>query len=235
MRNRQVSRVLVTFAALAAGASILALTGCVSYTNVNGPESPPSFQSPNHFAAVDVTGEALEWVLTNHGPDDGDGYVVNLPAGITQENAMKIFARLPDGAVWPGSVDQDPAGMFHIARVWIRSSEAKVDVVFPMVNHKGILEHRGVTVWLHGGVRPWRAVRGQYWAPGTIEVPGVAVPWNEADMLIEDTQSNNSSDRVEIAEPKAAVEPADEERVEEAVEEGFDAPGSIREVPLNEG
>ncbi|MBL4590914.1 MAG: hypothetical protein JKY96_03025 [Phycisphaerales bacterium] len=229
---------------LAIGASLVGATGCVSYTNVSGPESPPSFRSPNHFAAVDVTGKALDWVVTRHGPGEGAGYVVNLPAGTTQENAMKIFARMPSGATWPATIEQDGLGMYHISRVWIRSSEAKVDVVYPFAMLNGGTGQRGVTVWLQGGVRKWRVIRGQYWAPGTVAVPAVAVPWNEigdAPALNEPVAPRGSlqEEQEEIVVPDVqapVVEPVEHIIPVREVDGDVDSPATSeqhwREVPV---
>ncbi len=241
-----------TLLAALVGVSVAIAGGCVSYTNVSGPQSPPSFRSPNHYAAVDVTGVALDWVLARHGPDDGSGYVVNLPAGMSQENAMKIFADLPSGAVWPGSADQDSAGMFHVGRVWIRASEAKVDVVYPFAKVDGSMGQRGVTVWLQGGVRDWRVIRGQYWAPGTVSIPAVSVPLApeekaevQSDEPVVDMHDETPVAAEPVIEPVVEPEQIDEveaeveEKAEEVVEEvpGVEDDGSStvwREVPAGE-
>ncbi|MCA9304558.1 MAG: hypothetical protein KC996_10590 [Phycisphaerales bacterium] len=183
-----------TILAVGVVSSLLAVGGCVSYTNVSGPESPPSFHNPNHYAAVDVTAKSLDWVLTRHGPSDGSGYVVNFPAGTSQQSAMEIFAKLPGGAVWPTSTDQNPLGMYHVGRVWIRASEAKVDVVYPFTMLNGGTGQRGVTVWLQGGVRDWRVIRGQYWSPGTVVVPEVSVPVVEEEGFFDRWTGSDSGD-----------------------------------------
>lgn len=223
--------------------SVIALGGCVSYTNVSGPESPPSFHNPNHFAAVDVTGTALDWVITRHGPGDGSGYVVNLPEGTSQESAMEIFAKFPGGAVWPTSADQDPLGMFHVGRVWIRASEAKVDVVYPFTMLNGGTGQRGVTVWLQGGVRDWRVIRGQYWSPGTVVVPEVSVPvlneegffdrWTGSDSGdTEPAQADPASDVISGTSP--AVEPEPEPVAQPAPSEPGDGSALWREIPVGD-
>lgn len=238
-----------TILAIGMVSSLLALTGCVSYTNVSGPESPPAFKSPNHYAAVDVTGTALDYVLARHGVSDGSGYVVNLPAGTSQESAMKIFSKLPDGAVWPTFEDQDPLGMYHVGRVWIRASEAKVDVVYPFTMINGGTGQRGMTVWLQGGVRDWRVIRGQYWAPGTVEVPSVSVPvleaegffeqWSDSDDEIEHDSSNDTSyGETAIPEqpaPEASTQIETEREAEPSAQPSTGNGSSLwREVPVED-
>lgn len=229
--------------------SLLALTGCVSYTNVSGPESPPAFRSPNHYAAVDVTGTALDYVLARHGVSDGAGYVVNLPAGTSQENAMKIFSKLPSGAVWPSSEEQDPSRMYHVGRVWIRASEAKVDVVYPFTMINGGTGQRGMTVWLQGGVRDWRVIRGQYWAPGTVEVPAVSVPvleeegffeqWSDSDdePARESPEETSRNDETPMESPASEPSAASEMEIEsEPAAQPSTGDGSSlwREIPVED-
>jgi hypothetical protein len=220
------------FLAIGVAASMGFMGGCLSYTNVSGPESPPSFRSPNNYAVVDVTADALDWVLTRHGPNDGSGYVVNLSEGTSQENAMNIFAEIPSGAVWPSSVEQDPDGMFHVARVWIRASEAKVDVVYPFARLDGQTGQRGVTVWLQGGVRSWRVIRGQYWSPGTVEIPAVAVPWVEMTEEVEAEEVDTGE--VEAVEVQDEVEEAVEDAAEEAGSYGGSETADYNEVEIDD-
>jgi hypothetical protein len=72
--------------------------------------------------------------------------------------------------------------VYHIPRVWIRLSEAKVDVVYPMRTASGETIDRGVTTWLNGGIRDWTVTRGQYWTPGTVPTPPIWVPIPEAEL-----------------------------------------------------
>jgi len=245
MQPNQPNKLFRLAGVLAIG-SLLFAGGCVSYTNVSGPESPPSFHNPNHYAAVDVTAKSLDWVLTRHGPSAGSSYIVNFPAGTSQESAMEIFAKLPVGAVWPASTDQDPLSMYHVGRVWIRASEAKVDVVYPFTMLNGGTGLRGVTVWLQGGVRKWRVIRGQYWSPGTVVVPEVSVPVIDEEGFF-DQWSGSKKDTM-TTEPEALPEPLPDQGATQAPAPATNEPapapqpsaspseGSMnwREVPVGE-
>jgi hypothetical protein len=150
------------------------LTGCVSYTNVPVPESAPAFKSANHGQSIMVVTRALETVITQH-PVSGP-YVINLPAGTTPESFEKIIADIPDGAIMPYEGMSEDLPVYHIGRIWIRASDAKVDVIYPFTRADGIAQDQNVTIWLSGGVRTWRAYREQYWSAGTIPTPPIYVP-----------------------------------------------------------
>ncbi len=158
---------------------LIGLSGCVSYTNVPVPASAPAFESANHWASVSVITEALSTVIAKH-PPKGD-YVINLPAGTTPETFEKIIAELPAGATMPFDGISSDLPVYHIGRVWIRASDAKVDVIYPFTGYDGAKSDQNVTVWLNGGVRRWRAYREQSWSAGTIPTPPIYVPIVEAD------------------------------------------------------
>jgi len=159
------------------------LGGCISYTNVPEPESAPAFKSANHNQAIKVTREALDDVIERYPMRDAQGrYSVNLPAGTNLESAQLIINGLPDGAVLPSENMDDSIPVYHIGRIWIRASDAKVDVLYPARSFDGSEFTGNVTVWLNGGVRSWRLNRMQHWAPGTIPVPPIYVPISEEEM-----------------------------------------------------
>lgn len=150
------------------------MSGCVSYTNVPGPESAPAFQSVNHMQSISVVTRALETVIVGH-PVTG-AYVINLPAGTSPESFEKIIAQLPEGAMMPSDEMSDDVPVYHIGRIWVRASDAKVDVIYPFMRADGTVQDQNVTIWLSGGVRKWKVYREQYWAAGTIPTPPMVVP-----------------------------------------------------------
>lgn len=175
--------------------------GCVSYTNVPVPESAPAFESANHTQSIAVVRAALIGVINRH-PVDG-AYFVNLPAGTTPETFEKIASRLPGEPMMPtdelrGEFDSLPT--YHIGRIWIRASDAKVDVIYPFTGMDGTTSMENVTVWLSGGVRHWRIYRYQNWSAGTIPMPPMYVP------IVEDlTQGGSALDQSDdLSEPSAA-------------------------------
>lgn len=198
-------RVLVVIA----GGTLALITGCTSYTNVPGPGIAPTQQDPNARQASGAVQTALVWAVRRH-PVQGR-YILNLPVGTSTETAGSIAARLGPNAVVPGAEPiADPAlPTYHITRVWIRFSEAKVDVVYPMTDGQGERIQRGVTVWLNGGIGPWRVSRGQYWAPGTVPIPPVWVPIPQAELDALADARERAAEARDNADLPEANEPAD--------------------------
>ncbi|MFG0299203.1 MAG: hypothetical protein ACF8K1_06360 [Phycisphaerales bacterium JB047] len=184
-----------TIAPVAAGIlGTLMLTGCISYTNVPEPESAPAFKSANHSQAIRVTRVALDEVIQRYPMRDAQGhYSVNLPVGTTLESAQKIVQDLPDGVVLPYEGMDDSIPVYHIGRIWIRASDAKVDVLYPARSFDGDAFTGNVTIWLNGGVRTWKLNRVQHWAPGTIGIPPLYVPLPE-EVLDQRYTENEGSD-----------------------------------------
>jgi len=161
----------------------------------------------NHAQSITVVSRALEAVIGEHPVVDGEGhYAINLPIGTTPESADKILGALPDGAIVPFEGMGSATPMYSIGRVWIRASDAKVDVVYPFVGTDGVHQDQSVTVWLNGGVRKWRVNRQQHWAPGTIETPPIYVPISGDDQADEETTTGSSDEPVEM--PTSESEPA---------------------------
>ena len=166
----------------------MAMSGCVSYTNVPVPASAPAFKNANHMQSISVVTRALEAVIAEH-PTEGS-YLINLPAGTTPETFEKIIADLPAGAIMPVDGMSDDIPTFHIGRIWIRASDAKVDVIYPFTGLDGITTDQNVTVWLSGGIRKWKAYRQQHWTAGTIPTPPMYVPIIEAEELVEEVEES---------------------------------------------
>ncbi len=155
------------------------LGGCTSYTNVPSPDNALYGQDPNARQASAATLAGLRWTVRKH-PVAGP-YLINLPFGTSTETAERIAASLGPGATIPDGTGID-LPTYHVPRVWIRLSDAKVDVVYPVEGPDGVPFNRGVTTWLHAGVRPWKVSRGQYWIPGTVDVPPTWVPVPQAEL-----------------------------------------------------
>ena len=236
---------LVSVIAAAGMLGMGALSGCTSYTNVNGPESGPAVQDPNGIQAERVTRTALAWVARRHveGP-----FVLNLPVGTSLETANDIAAAVGMGATVPMSPDVD-LPVLHVTRVWIRVSDAKVDVLYPMVDGTGEEQFRAVTVWLNAGVRPWTVSRGQYWTPGVVPVPPIYVPMPQAELLAireAEREAARAARRADQQTPPAeqpAAEPQPQPQIEPQPEPepaadpapSQEDPGAVyREVPVGQ-
>ena len=195
--NSTVGRVLIAGAVGMVGFS-MAMSGCVSYTNVPVPASAPAFKNANHSQPILVLTRALEAVINEHPAGDG-AYAINLPMGTAPETFEKIIANLPEGATMPIEGMDADMPTYHIGRVWIRASDAKVDVIYPFTGMDGVSSEQNVTIWLSGGVRSWRVHRRQYWAAGTIPTPPVYVPIAEEEEptgeLVEPAVEESSEDQ----------------------------------------
>tara|TARA_R110000782_G_scaffold19101_14_gene52125 strand:+ start:23235 stop:23993 length:759 start_codon:yes stop_codon:yes gene_type:complete len=229
------------------GTGLGSLSGCTSYTNVNGPESGPAVQDPNGIQAERVTKAALSWAVRRH-PVDGP-FVLNLPAGTSMETANDIAAAVGMGATIPMTTDVE-LPVYHVTRVWIRVSDAKVDVLYPMTDGTGATVDRAVTVWLNAGVRPWTVSRGQYWNPGTVPVPPIYIPLPEAQLqAIREAEKLAARDARQQARqadappategetPPAEPEPAEPAPIAEPAPEPTPEPDPAavyREVPLGQ-
>ncbi len=216
-----------------------AMSGCVSYTNVPVPNSAPAFKSANHTQSIKVLREALDAVITKHSVDGA--YSINLPSGTTPESTDKIIAGLPAGVLMPSNEMGGDVPLYHIGRVWIRASDAKVDIVYPFIRADGKSEEQSVTVWLSGGVRSWRVYRMQYWTAGTIPTPPLYVPINETEQVAgqdDDLVAQPDADMVERAAGNA-IQDATHDATQDAggepeAEPSFDNTSGYREVPTDD-
>lgn len=228
---------------LSAATGLSTLAGCVSYTNVPEPQSAPAFKSANNFQAKRVTSAALGEIIERFPMRDAEGrYSVNLPAGTSLESAREIAERLPEGVVIPFEGMDDSIPTYHIGRIWIRASDAKVDVLYPARSFDGSEFTGNVTVWLNGGIRDWNINRVQHWAPGTIPVSPTYVPVSKEELETrgesEDVELEPSAGeeiRVQQADPESTDEVSrNEEPVPEQIETSPSSGDPYREVPVDD-
>lgn len=161
--------------ALAVGVAV-GLWGCQGYGSYPGPESSAMITNPNTRGTVAVVTEAVRWASLRYAPggDVRASYLVSPPAGMWERYAERIADSLGDRAVLLREGDES-LPTFSVGRVWLRGSRAKVDVFRPVVelgrDDNGAYTLEPVTVWLEGGIEPWRVVRHQTWAIGSVELP----------------------------------------------------------------
>lgn len=206
-------------------AIVILLTGCVSYTNVPVPNSAPAFESANHAASISVIARALNEVISKYPASDASGaYTINLPSGTTPESAQKIIDQLPSGAIMPYEGMSDEIPVYHIGRIWIRASDAKVDVVYPFTFVDGSTQDQSVTVWISGGVRKWKVYRMQHWSAGTVPTPPMYIPIYPEDQISENTASGIEADTGN----------ADESGEGQSQSQSIVEPDAVDETPINE-
>jgi len=178
--KRWAGRLWVRSLAVGGCGALLLLAGCASYANVPEPESSPSVTSPNARQPRSAMTAALRRVLRQYPPGRGTArFAVNLPARVSPENAADILAALGPGAEL-ATPDNPSLPTYHIGRIWIRAGSAKVDVFRPVVElgrqPDGTYEQQAITVWMEGGLGPWRTIRTQKWAVGAFPRPEFSEP-----------------------------------------------------------
>ncbi|MEM9559732.1 MAG: hypothetical protein AAF995_05450 [Planctomycetota bacterium] len=166
----------------ALGAAFLAtgLGACAGYANYPAPTSAPATRDPNNLHPMAVSIEALRHVVTRHPPGPaGTTFGVNPPAGLTPERATELVRELGPQAVL--AADAAPGTpTYHVGRIWIRSGTAKVDVYRPVIEASldaaGQYRTQPITLWMEGGLRPWRVEGEQRWSVGAFPTPALWQP-----------------------------------------------------------
>jgi hypothetical protein len=153
--------------------SVAFLPGCVSYSTYPEVKSlAPS--SPNFIHVAALSRESLQEVVSQfHRPEFGT-YAVNLPKGMTLDGQYAILAELDELALPLTSTTMDRP-IYHVGRIWVRGTKAKVDIIRPILelgpSPSGVTNYQGMTVWLQGGVYPWAVDRVQPWSIGIVSPP----------------------------------------------------------------
>lgn len=165
--------------ALVALVGVAALAGCRGHTNYPAiPSARLANDNPNEKSPDEVIPEAMRWLIAKYDPAMKDrAFAINGPAGLRRSYYERIARNSgPLGEpLTPEIWDAKSMPIFHIARVWVREREAKVDILRPrsdMQGPKGQTLYQGITVTLQGEpFRPWRASYGRSWEDGTILMP----------------------------------------------------------------
>lgn len=151
--------------------SALILTGlgaCTGYSSYPHASGSLTRSSTNTRAAKAVMRESLRWT-TSRTTGVPERFAVNLPSGVEAETYASIASGVGGEALSSSNADLP---RYSITRVWVRSGEAKVDVVRPVLalgkDASGRYPTQGITIELEGGLEPWRVVRYRPWAIGTL-------------------------------------------------------------------
>lgn len=174
MRRRFLPRL-----ALAAGSLMLAaVAGCVGYTTYPPADGQLASDDISGPPADEIMTEALVWVIDRNPPIGSGPAVINLPEGV-RDRAYRVIASRVDARtpieVLPMSAGLEVAPTYHITRLWVRGTEAEVDVIRPVeelgASPTGHPIVQAVTVHLRGGLSSWRVERARPWVIGTDEIP----------------------------------------------------------------
>ncbi len=159
-----------------AAALCAALVGCGGYTTYPAPESGPgadaAFNSPNVAPGPDVIYTALQYTIDRF-PVDGP-YALNLPPELSDKRVEYIFDLLDDPDAYSLTENTRDLPVYHVDRLWIRTTRAEVDVFRPVVDVPGP-EGRQVTQRVTVNLEPrfarWRVVSARSSAIGLAPPP----------------------------------------------------------------
>lgn len=167
--------------------SVAGLSGCVgysSYPNVEGAKMAST--NPNLYSSRECMAVALGWVITKFPPSTpatsygNSRALINLVPGMNREMYIKVADKVSAATnieVSPIEPGDDDSGLpiYHVARVWLRHGDAKVDVLRPMpelgLKDDGQPVYQCITVILSGGFQPWLVKATHTREPGLVEVP----------------------------------------------------------------
>ncbi len=160
-----------------------ALGGCWGYVNYPPIEgASPGINNPNAPPADELMILATKWVADRYPPPRsgpevaGEAqFAVNLPPGVRRDLYERVAAKTAGRAVPLTETNAKTLPIYHIARVWVRMRDAKVDVLRPRLElprrPDGQPVYECVTLLIEGGLKPWRVTQFQTWEVGVVDPP----------------------------------------------------------------
>ncbi len=168
MAGARTNRIMTLTALASLGALGMGLGGCAGYSSYPHADGSLTRSSTSTRAATGVMRESLRWT-TSRTSGVPERYAINLPAGVEPQTYASIASSVGGEALSSSNTDLP---RYSVTRVWVRSGQAKVDVVRPVLalgkNSDGAYPTQGITIELEGGLEPWRVVRYRPWAIGTL-------------------------------------------------------------------
>lgn len=178
---RSSARSLLAACMTMALAGAAGLTGCqeyASYPVVGGADV--AIRDPNSARMEEMMTGALRWAVVRYPPPPGGNpaAAISLPVGIRPDVYERIAANVgptPDFAVPVTAETQLPT--YFVTRVWLRQTEAKVDILRPMYelgrSPAGEPIYGGATVRFRNTGSGFRVVATTEYELGTLDVPPV--------------------------------------------------------------
>jgi len=166
---------------LTAGAG--SLVGCYGYASYPPIESAsPGINNPNAPPVDELMMLATKWVADRYPPPRSGPAVVgeaqfaiNLPEGVRRDVYERVSERTGGRAVPITPETAAALPVYHIARVWVRMHQAKVDIMRPRLelprDSDGQPVYECITLLVDGGMQPWRVTRFQTWQVGVVSTP----------------------------------------------------------------
>ncbi|MDX2018053.1 MAG: hypothetical protein SFY95_10500 [Planctomycetota bacterium] len=187
MRRRTTSvTTFLTLGLLAASAATLG--GCyANYPPVEG--NVMATTDPNTRDTRDAIVTALRHVFDRYGVvtadgSDGGPVAINLPTGARKDTYDQVAKAVGPNVNPISRENVSTMPVYHIARVWLRSSDARIDVLRPMpelgATADGNLVYQCVTVHMRAYLSPWKVTQVQTREPGIVDVPGYTFPGETA-------------------------------------------------------
>ncbi len=155
------------------GTGCVGAGGCVGYNTYPDPGTGVAGSNLNLLPMGSIMESALGWAFERYpggiGGDEGGGglRVVNLPLGVKAETYRTIAEEVGARPMREGDGGE---GVYHIGEIRVRGSRAQVDMHVP--GDEGLV---GVTVYMQGGLKPWRVTGRREWGAGVLGEPRMNV------------------------------------------------------------
>lgn len=151
------------------------LAGCVGYDTWPPVKGSIARDNPNIPAVEQIQMAGLKWLIEKYPPVGHDGPVaINVPQGIKPLVYQRI-AREAGPRAEPLIDANTHLPIYHVKAIRVRGSDAQIDVLRPVWEigpaPDGSQVSQGFTLYLRGGLSPWRVVRFREWRIGTMDPP----------------------------------------------------------------
>ncbi len=130
---------------------------------------------------------ALRWTVLRYPPpsQSSEAFAINLPAGASAATYDSVAEAIGHGAVPVSEENAKRLPVYHIARIWLRGTRARIDVVRPVFELPrttgGAYVDRGVEIRLSGGWDPWHVTGSSEYEIGVLDAPPLQIPGAEID------------------------------------------------------
>ncbi|MEM7754325.1 MAG: hypothetical protein AAF297_01675 [Planctomycetota bacterium] len=180
-RSSRLSTPVLGLAASAALSAMLAGGGCVATTAY--PARPGQnfvARDVSHPSIEEICVEGLTWTLERYPvPEelstptaDGGVFAINPPIGMHPRVYERVVEKCGPLAR-PLTPETEHLPTYHIGRIVVRSDKAEIDIHRPVLElgESEQLSYQPITLFIEGGLSPWRVQRSRPWAVGAFPLP----------------------------------------------------------------
>jgi hypothetical protein len=199
-------------------AGIATLAGCGGYSNYPRIQGDTAFNNPNSPDMLGAMQAAIAWVHERY-PVEGP-FALNLPEGMSRRRVYLLLDELniPNArALTPETADLPT---YHVARVFVRATNAEVDIVRPVTTvrvsqHEGTVSqtaaHQLITVRVKDTFQGWRALGERAYIIGAAEPPAPRfIPESDTPAGAPGPRSWEIEDRVRAKQERPQEPPVDD-------------------------